>query len=292
MDLSIVIVSYNTVNLLRDCLSSVIQNTENIGYEIWVVDNQSKDGSADMVESEFPQVKLIRNSINGGFSQANNLAIRQCGESKYVLILNPDTIVPKGTLVECVDFMEKDKEIGCLGCKVVKVDGTLDKACKRGFPSPWNSLCYLMKLDKLFPKKKKFGGYNAMFIHEDEESEIDSLVGAFMMLRKEAIEQVGLLDETFFMYGEDIDWCYRIKQAGWKNYYHPKVRIVHYKGESSKKQSTRMIGEFHKAMFIFYNKHYKNKYNIIVNLLTYLGIYSKWGLSLTMNATKKEKKVF
>lgn len=292
MDLSIVIVSYNTVDVLRDCLSSVIQNTENIEYEIWVVDNQSKDGSADMVESEFPQVKLIRNSINGGFSQANNLAIRQCMESKYVLILNPDTIVPKGTLVECVDFMEKDKEIGCLGCKVVKVNGTLDKACKRGFPSPWNSLCYLMKLDKLFPNNKKFGGYNATFIHEDEESEIDSLVGAFMMLRKEAIEQVGLLDETFFMYGEDIDWCYRIKQAGWKNYYHPKVNIIHYKGESSKKQSTRMIGEFHKSMFIFYNKHYKNKYNIIVNALTYLGIYSKWGLSLTMNATKKEKKVF
>ncbi len=292
MDLSIVIVSYNTVDLLRDCLSSVIQNTENIEYEIWVVDNQSKDGSADMVESEFPQVKLIRNSVNGGFSQANNLAIRQCRSSKYVLILNPDTIVPKGTLAECVDFMEKDGEIGCLGCKVVKVDGTLDKACKRGFPSPWNSLCYLMKLDKLFPNNKKFGGYNATFIHEDEESEIDSLVGAFMMLRKGAIEQVGLLDETFFMYGEDIDWCYRIKEAGWKNYYHPKVRIVHYKGESSKKQSTRMIGEFHKSMFIFYNKHYKNKYNIIVNLLTYLGIYSKWGLSLTMNATKKEKKVF
>ncbi|MBU3091659.1 glycosyltransferase family 2 protein [Clostridium sp. CF011] len=292
MDLSIVIVSYNTVDLLRDCLSSVIQNTENIEYEIWVVDNQSKDGSATMVESEFPQIKLIRNSINGGFSQANNLAIRQCRSSKYVLILNPDTIVPKGTLVECVDFMEKDKEIGCLGCKVVKVNGTLDKACKRGFPSPWNSLCYLMKLDKLLPNNKKFGGYNATFIHEDEESEIDSLVGAFMMLRKEAIEQVGLLDETFFMYGEDIDWCYRIKQAGWKNYYHPKVRIVHYKGESSKKQSTRMIGEFHKSMFIFYNKHYKNKYNTIVNLLTYLGIYSKWGLSLTMNATKKEKKVF
>ncbi|MBZ9609312.1 glycosyltransferase family 2 protein [Clostridium estertheticum] len=292
MDLSIVIVSYNTVDLLRDCLSSVIQNTENIEYEIWVVDNQSKDGSSDMVESEFPQVKLIRNSINGGFSQANNLAIRQCRSSKYVLILNPDTIVPKGTLVECVDFMEKDKEIGCLGCKVVKVNGTLDKACKRGFPSPWNSLCYLMKIDKLFPNNKRFGGYNATFIHEDEESEIDSLVGAFMMLRREAIEQVGLLDETFFMYGEDIDWCYRIKQAGWKNYYHPKVRIVHYKGESSKKQSTRMIGEFHKSMFIFYNKHYKNKYNAIVNLLTYLGIYSKWGLSLTMNATKKEKKVF
>ncbi|MBU3111019.1 glycosyltransferase family 2 protein [Clostridium lacusfryxellense] len=292
MDLSIVIVSYNTVDLLRDCLTSVIKNTENIEYEIWVVDNQSKDKSAEMVENEFPKVRLIRNSINGGFSQANNLAIRQCKESKYVLILNPDTIVPEGTLEQCVYFMEKNKEIGCLGCKVVKIDGTLDKACKRGFPSPWNSFCYLTKLDKLFPNNKKFGGYNATFIHEDEESEVDALVGAFMMLPKETIEKVGLLDETFFMYGEDIDWCYRVKQAGWKNYYYPKVSIVHYKGESSKKQSTKMIGVFHKAMFIFYNKHYKNQYNIFINLLTYLGIYSKWGLSLTINTFKKGKRVF
>jgi len=292
MELSIVIVSYNTVDVLRDCLNSVTSNVKNIQYEIWVVDNQSQDGSSEMVESEFPDVKLIRNSINGGFSQANNLAIRECKESKYVLILNPDTIVPKATLEECVGFMNKNIDIGCLGCKVVKANGTLDKACKRGFPSPWNSLCYLLKFDRLFPNSRKFGGYNATFIHEDDEGEIDCLVGAFMMLRKETLEEVGLLDESFFMYGEDIDWCYRIQAAGWKNYYYPKVSIVHYKGESSKKQSTRMIDEFHKSMIIFYNKHYKNKYNVVINLITYLGIYSKWALSLLINAFKKEKKVF
>jgi len=292
MDLSIIIVNYNTVDLLRACLSSVIKNTENIEYEIWVVDNRSKDGSPEMVECEFPEVKLIRNSINGGFSQANNLALKQCMGSNQVLLLNPDTIVPKNTLEECVDFMQKNNEIGCLGCKVVKIDGSLDKACKRGFPSPWNSLCYLLKLDKLFPNNKKFGGYNATFVNEDEESEIDCLVGAFMMLSKEAIERVGLLDESFFMYGEDIDWCYRIKEAGFKNYYYPKVSITHYKGESSKKQSTKMIGVFHESMFIFYNKHYKNKYNIIVSLLIYSGIYLKWGLSLSVNSIKKGKRVF
>lgn len=292
-DLSIVIVSYNTCDLLRDCLNSVYNNTENIDYEVWVVDNQSKDGSPDMVEREFPQVKLIRNPINGGFSQANNLAIKQCLDySRYVLILNPDTVVPKETLEDCVKLLNNNEKVGCLGCKVVLASGKLDKACKRGFPSPWNSLCYFLKLDKLSPKLKKFGGYNATYIDEDEESEIDCLVGAFMMLRQETIKKIGLLDDTFFMYGEDIDWCYRVKEGGWINYYYPKVRITHYKGESSKKQSTRMIGEFHKSMFIFYNKHYKAQYNFLVNGLTYLGIYAKWGMSLLVNAFKKEKKVF
>lgn len=291
MDLSIVIVSYNTVDLLRNCLKSIYENTENIEYEVWVVDNQSKDGSPEMVENEFSQVKLIRNSINGGFSQANNLAISKCENSRYVLILNPDTIVLKETLKETIKFMDANKDLGCVGCKVVKVDGSLDRACKRGFPSPWNSLTYLLKLDKLFPKSKLFGGYNATYIGEDEESEIDSLVGAFMMLRKETINEVGLLDETFFMYGEDIDWCFRIKQSGWKNYYYPKVKIIHYKGESSKKQSTRMIGEFHKSMLIFYNKHYKNQYIFLVTGLVYLGVYTKWCLSLLINTFRKEKKV-
>lgn len=290
MDLSIVIVSYNTLELLRNCLNSIFNNTKDINFEVWVVDNQSKDGSADMVEKEFPQVKLIKNNINGGFSQANNLALSQV-KSRYSLILNPDTIVPEGTLKTCVEYMDIHEDIGCLGCKVVKPNGDLDRACKRGFPTPWNSLSYFLKLDKIFPNSKKFGGYNATYIHEDEESEIDCLVGAFMMVRKQTIDKVGLLDDTFFMYGEDIDWCYRIKEAGWKNYYYPKVKIIHYKGESSKKQSTKMIGVFHKSMIIFYNKHYKNKYNFLVTALSHLGVYTKWGLSLFKNSLRKEKKV-
>lgn len=292
-DLSIIIVSYNTVELLRNCINSIYHATKNINFDVWVVDNQSKDGSADMVENEFPKVNLIRNQINGGFSQANNLAIRDAvKDSKYILILNPDTIVHEKTLEQCVKVMNENTKIGALGCKVVKPNGQLDKACKRGFPSPWNSLCYFLHLDKLFPKSEKFGGYNATYIGEDEESVIECLVGAFMMVKKEAIEQVGMLDDTFFMYGEDIDWCYRIREAGWENYYYPKVAITHYKGESSKKQSVRMIGEFHKSMIIFYDKHYKNKHNFLVNSLVYLGVYSKWGLTLLINSFKKEKKVF
>lgn len=291
MDLSIVIVSYNTIDLLRDCLKSIYDNTEGIDFEVWVVDNNSSDGSPRMVEVEFPMVRLIVNEANGGFSQANNLAITQCVKSKYVLILNPDTVVPKDTLKQCVNHMDKNKKIGALGCKVVKADGTLDKACKRGFPTPWNSLTYLLKLDKIFKGSKAFGGYNATYIDENTESTIDSLVGAFMMVRKETIDTVGLLDESFFMYGEDIDWCYRIKEAGFINYYYPKVYITHYKGESSKKQSTKMIGVFHQSMIIFYNKHYREKYNILVTALTYLGVYCKWGLSLFINNFRKEKRV-
>lgn len=292
MDVSIVIVSYNTKELLRNCLKSVFENTNNIKYNVWVVDNQSADNSAEMVRQEFKVVNLMINSINGGFSQANNIAIKKCKNSRYILLLNPDTVVNKGTIEECLNFMDLHKDLGCLGCKVVRPNGELDRACKRGFPSPWNSLCYFLKLDKVFPKSKLFGGYNATYIHEDEEAYVESLVGAFMLARKEAITEVGLLDETFFMYGEDIDWCYRFMEAGWKNYYYPKVKIIHYKGESSKKQSNKMIRIFHQSMRIFYDKHYKDKYNFIINYLVYTGIYAKWGLSLLINALKKEKRVF
>lgn len=291
MKISIIIVSYNTKALTKQCLDSIYNNVKDVDYDVWVVDNKSSDGSAEMIESEFPKVNLIVNRINGGFSQANNLAIKKCEDSEYILLLNPDTIVKPDTIEKSVEFLINNDDVGCLGCKVIKGDGNLDKACKRGFPSPWNSFCYLLKLDKVFKGSKKFGGYNATYIDEDDESEIDCIVGAFMLIRNQVFNKIGLLDESFFMYGEDIDLCYRIKQANWKIYYYPKVEIIHFKGESSKKQSNKMIGCFHKSMFIFYNKHYKNKHNFLVNGFIYFGIYSKWAMSLFKNLFRKNKKV-
>lgn len=286
MDLSIIIVSYNTKDLLRNTIKSVINTVERISYEIILVDNNSKDGSVSMVKEEFPQVVLIENGENLGFPKGNNLGIKKA-KGKYVLLLNSDTVVLYNTLDSCVEYMESNNNIGTLGCKVLLSSGELDHACKRGFPTPEASLYYLLKLDKLFPKVKKFGEYRLSYIGEDEESEIDSLTGAFMMVRREAIEKVGLLDESFFMYGEDLDWCYRIKEDGYKVLYYPKVSIIHYKGASSRKKRWKTLYEFHRAMIIFYNKHYRVKYNFLVSLIVYIGVFLRLILALGLNLLKK-----
>jgi GT2 family glycosyltransferase len=290
MDLSVIIVNYNTIELLRNCLHSIYMQTSGITLEIWVVDNASTDGSPDMVEAEFPNVKLIRSNLNQGFSKANNMALRQCS-SEYCLLLNPDTTIPENTFKKVIDFMELHPDAGAVGCKLLKADETLDIACKRSFPTPWNSFCKVLKLHKLFPKNKLFGKYNLTYMDENETHSIDCIVGAFMMLPKKVIDEVGLLDEDFFMYGEDIDWCFRIKKAGYEIYYYPETFIWHLKGESSKKQSKRMIKEFHKSMFIYYNKHHKSRYNFMLNCLVYLGIYLRWGFILLVNGFRREKRV-
>jgi len=286
MELSVVIVSYNTKDLLRNCLKSVFEQTRDIDFEVWVVDNNSTDGSADMVKAEFPTVNLIRNPINGGFAQANNLALRQC-MGDYMLILNPDTVIPENTFKKVIDFFRQHPDAGAVGCKLIKADGRLDIACKRSFPTPWNSLCKAIGLDRLFSGSKLFGGYNLTYLVENETHSVDCLVGAFMMLPHAVIELVGYLDEAFFMYGEDIDWCYRIKKSGYSIYYYPGTYIWHYKKESSKKESTKAIGYFHNAMLIYYNKYFKCKYPVVLNWLVYAGIYARWGLAIAMNAIKR-----
>ena len=287
MELSVIIVSYNTKDLLQNCLKSIFEQTKEIGFDVWVVDNDSSDGSADMVEAKFPLVNLIRNPVNGGFAQANNLVLKQC-TGDYVLILNPDTIIPENTFKKVIDFLQQHSDAGAVGCKLIKADGRLDIACKSGFPTPWNSFCKATGLDRLFPKSKFFGGYNLTYLDENETHAVDCLVGAFMMLPRTVMEQVGYLDEAFFMYGEDIDWCYRIKKAGYSIYYYPGTYIWHYKRESSKKESTKTIRYFHKAMYIYYNKHFRRKYPVLLSWLVYIGIYAKWGLAIVINAIKRK----
>lgn len=286
MDLSIIIVNFNTKKLTLECIQSIYDSNIIHEFEIIVVDNHSSDDSVDVIKRKFPMVKLIENKDNLGFSKANNQAMF-VSEGRYVLLLNSDTIVMQTTLSYIVDFMDKNKDIGSAGCKVLLPDGTLDKACHRGFPTPEASFYYMIGLAKKFPNNQKFNSYHKSYLNMDETHEIDCLVGAFMMVRRKAIDEIGLLDENFFMYGEDIDWCYRIKEANWKIYYNPTVSIVHYKGASSRKKPFKIVYEFHRAMYLFHKKHYAQKYNGIVNILVYLGISLKLSLSSAGNVLKK-----
>jgi GT2 family glycosyltransferase len=264
LDLGIVIVNWNTRDLLRDCLRSVAASEGDLAYRVIVVDNASSDDSAAMVRAEFPQVEVIANDDNRGFPAANNQGFRAlgfekgCGDDapRYALALNPDTVLPPTALRDMVDYMDADESIGVAGPKLVMLDGQLDLACRRSFPSPEISFYRMVGLSKLFPRSRRFGRYNMTYLDPDVESEVDSVVGAFMLVRRAAIQRVGLFDETFFMYGEDLDWAYRIKQAGWRVMYNPRVTVTHVKRAASR-QSSRAQREFYRAMLIFYRKHYQ-----------------------------------
>ena len=262
MDIGIVIVSYNTKDLLRRCLESLYASSD-ITFSICVVDNGSTDGSVDMVAQEFTHVQLIANADNVGYPAANNQGLKSVGfvedgyeqAPDYALLLNPDTEVEPDVLRKVIAFANNDTDIGVVGPKLIRLDGSLDLACRRSFPTPEVSFYRLVGLSRLFPKHHRFGKYNLTFLDEDEIAEVDSVVGAFMLVRKQAIEKVGLLDDSFFMYGEDLDWAYRIKIAGYKVVYYPEVTVLHVKRASSR-QFPRAKVEFWRAMEIFYRKYY------------------------------------
>lgn len=255
LDLSIVIVNWNTRDFLRDCLKSVYASEGEFTFETIVVDNCSHDGSAAMVREEFPQVHLIESDINGGYAYANNLGLNYL-QTRYYLLLNPDTVLPPTALKDMLAFMEAHPEAGMAGPKLLMADGQLDLACRRSFPTPENSFYKLFGLSRLFPKSERFGQYNLTFLDPDEMAEVDSVVGAFMMVRGEVIEQIGVLDEEYFMYAEDLDWALRAKRAAWKVYYCPHVTVLHYKRRSSEQNRRKARYEFWRAMYIFYGKHY------------------------------------
>lgn len=279
MDVSILIVSYNTCKLTLDCLQSVYASETQYSYEVIVIDNDSKDDSVRQIEQCYPQARLIRNEENTGFAKANNQGI-EIAQGRYVLLLNSDTVIQPDTLEIMLSFMDSRPDVGASGCKVILPDGSLDKACKRGFPTPSASFYYAFGFSKLFPNNPRFNQYQLGYLSPDEEYEIDCLVGAFMLVRKETIDEVGMLDETFFMYAEDTDWCYRIKQAGWKNYYYPRTTIMHYKRASSRNKPLKITYEFHRSMVIFYNKHYKQKYPFWVSWCIYAGIAVQFALAV------------
>lgn len=282
MDLSVIILNYNTKDLLQKCLESVFRSQTNYSLEVLVSDNGSKDGSVEMIKEKFPQVKLIENNTNLGFSKGNNVAIKQA-VGKYILLLNSDTEVRPNAFDESISYLQRHPEAGCLGAKLILPDGSLDKAARRRFPNPWNSFLRLFGL-------RRFSDYNVAG-PADEISEVDAVVGAYMMIPRAVIDKVGLLDEDYFMYGEDLDWCFRIKQAGYKVVYYPKVEVLHFKYGSAQAVPFRTIRLAHDAMKIFYRKHYAQKYNWFFNQLVYLGISTRMYLVLIVNLFRKKKTV-
>ncbi len=286
IELSIVIVSYNTKDLLKECIESIYKNSKDLSFEIIVVDNNSSDGSPKMVSENFKDVILIKNPKNLGFSTANNTGVKKTS-GKYVLFLNSDTLVKQNSLKYMVKFMDEHKDTGAATCKLLMPNGKIDDASHRGFPTPWNAFCHFLGLSKVFAKSRLFGGYNLTYLDFDKTHEVDALAGAFMMVRRESGEKVGWWDEDYFFYGEDLDFCFMLKQNNWKIYYVPEVSILHYKGVSGglkkiskhlttadvKTRKNARIERF-RAMRIFYKKHYEQKYPWIVTRLVY------WGISL------------
>lgn len=281
-DLSVIILNYNTRDLLRECLRSVLASAGAGAMEVIVVDNCSRDESAEMVEREFPGVQLIRSPRNGGFAFGNNLGLR-VARGRYLLLLNPDTSVPPDALATLLSFMEANPQAGVCGPRLVRADGSLDLACRRSFPTPAVSFYRIAGLSKLFPNSRRFARYNLTYLDEHELTEVDSVVGACMLVRRTAVDQAGLLDEAFFMYGEDLDWAFRIKQRGWKIYYNPAATVLHYKRESARQRPVKTITEFYRAMLIFHEKHYARQTFFLLNWLIVAGIYVRGGLALLAN---------
>lgn len=286
MKLSIVIVNYNTKDLTIQTIESVLDTVKNIEYEIFLVDNASADLSVENFEKQYgdnERINFIFSKENLGFAKGNNIALDKC-KGDFVLLLNSDTIVKDDAIEKCIDYMERCHEIGALGPKILLGNGSLDHACKRGFPTPEASFYYMMGMDKKYPESKKYGRYRMSYLNDDSIGEVDALTGAFMMVRREVIEQVGKLDESFFMYAEDIDWCLRIKENGWKIVYYPEAKIIHLKGQSSKKRRRyKTVYQFHKTMIQFYNKHYRKKYNFLISSIVYIGIWMRFVMSMLKN---------
>lgn len=290
IDVSIIIVSYNTKEFLKNCLASLSENiTKSVSYEVIVVDNASSDNTVSEIVQEFPGVTVIASKENLGFSKGNNKGVK-VAKGRYLLFLNADTLIKEKTLETMVSFMDKTNDVGAATCYLRMPNGALDDAAHRGYPTPWNAFSYFSGLAKIFPKSMFFNGYNLAWCDLDKIHEIDALAGAFMFVRKEAGDEAGWWDEDYFFYGEDLDFCYELKEKGWKIYFVPIVEITHFKGVSggikkesqqittaNKETKLRVTNARFDAMRIFYTKHYKTKYPLFVTEIVLRGIaFKKW----------------
>lgn len=302
LDLGIVIVNYNVRDLLRDCLASVYESLGDLTFAVCVVDNDSHDGSADMVAAEFPRARLVRTE-NRGYAAGNNLGLRVFGfgaerqasgapidRPRYALLLNPDTLLPPSALAEMLAFMADHPRAGVAGARLVREDGSLDKACRRSFPTPEVAFHRLSGLSSLFPKSPRFGRYNLTYLPPDLTAEVDSVVGAFMLIRGDVLTEVGLLDERYFMYAEDLDLCYRIKQQGWQVWYNAGVTVLHYKGRSSRQRSAFANAHFYRTMQLFHDKHFKDQSSPLVNGLIHAAIRLLGGWAVVRNRLRPSER--
>ena len=284
MKLSVIIVNYNVKYYLAQCLHSLEKALYGIESEIIVVDNHSRDNSVEYLRAIYPNVRYIENNHNDGFAKANNKAIRQA-KGEYILLLNPDTIVGEQTIARAVNFLDMHPGSGTLGVKMLNTDGTYAMESRRGVPTPMTAFYKFTGLWKRYPNNRKFARYYMSYLSWDEPHKIDIVSGAFCMLKREVIEKVGLLDEDYFMYGEDIDLSYRIQKAGYTNWYLP-VEILHYKGESTQKTSFRYVHVFYGAMYIFYRKHFP-RFNVIFYPIVKLGVIVRAGMAMTKRLVKR-----
>ena len=287
LKLSVIIVSYNVKFYLEQCLLSVMRALQGMEAEVIVIDNHSRDGSIEYLSERFPSVVFMSNSHNLGFAKANNKAIRQ-SQGEYVLLLNPDTIVGEEVLQACVDFMDTHPQAGGVGVRMQKIEGSDALESRRGVPTPITSFYKMVGFTKHFPHHRRFAKYYMGHLSWDEPAQIEIVSGAFCFLRRTALQEIGLLDEDFFMYGEDIDLSYRLLKAGWQNWYLP-LRILHYKGESTQKSSFRYVHVFYEAMLIFFRKHYGNLH-LLLTLPIQVGIYVKASIALCSTLMVKARR--
>jgi N-acetylglucosaminyl-diphospho-decaprenol L-rhamnosyltransferase len=291
-----VIVNFRTPDLTVSSVEHLLNSDlDGIHLSIIVVDNGSADGSAERICRRFPELPILALDRNLGFAGGNNVALAQILAARrscsaitpsFVLLLNSDANVEPRTVGTLVRFMIEQPDVGIVGPKIVLPNGRLDLACRRGFPTPARAFWKLTGVSRLFPSNPRFTGYNLTHLPEDETVEVDSVVGACMLVRMEAIEQAGLLDEAFFMYGEDLDWAYRIKAHGWRVVYHPATRVMHLKGATTRRQSFRMIREFYRAMWLFHRKHYASRTIFLINWLVAIGIIARCAVAMMVNAAR------
>jgi GT2 family glycosyltransferase len=292
-----IVVNFRTPELTTGAINHLLaSNLPNRRLRIIVVDNDSGDGSVPVLAERFPELELIISRANLGFAGGNNLAIASVlsefpeltdRRDTFILLINSDVEVEPDAVATCLAFMEAHPDTGVVGPKVVLPDGRLDLACRRGFPTPGRAFWKLTGLARRFPDNPRFTGYNLTHLDEDQLTEVDAVMGAFMLVRLAAIDAVGLLDDRFFMYGEDIDWSFRMKQYGWRVFYVPSARVQHLKGATTRRQSYRMIVEFYRAMWLFHRKHYAERTGFLLNWLVAAGIVLRGGLALAANALRQ-----
>lgn len=286
---SALVVSYNVKDLLLRSLEALVGGTE-VPLEVVVVDNASGDGSADAVAEGFPNVKLVRLAKNLGYGRASNRALPSC-RGRFVLLLNPDVTLEPGSLAKLTDFMLVRPDVAAVGPRIRRPDGSLDLAARRAFPTPSTAFYRFVGLSRLFPRSRRFNRYNLGHLSEESPHEIDSGTAACLLVRRAAIDRVGFFDPDYFMYGEDLDLCYRLKTAGWKVYYLPTAEALHVKGAATRQSTQRMLFEFHSAMWTFHHKHYAEDLPAFMNGLIWAATWLRWGALTVKAALSRDPKV-